>query len=176
MQAAAPSVLTVEDDPIVRADLRLVLEDAGFDVVADARDGVEAVELARVHRPDLILLDLGLPRLDGIEASQRILAERRVPIVALTGRSPQLAEQAIAAGASSCVQKPFSSTELVDAVTEALAAHDERELLALREASLRSIETVVELVGYPREYAAGLEQTSWERGHIWRLSEGRALG
>ena len=70
MQAlATASVLTVEDDPIVRADLRLILEDAGFDVCADARDGVEAVELARQHRPDLILMDLNLPGLDGVEAT-----------------------------------------------------------------------------------------------------------
>src|SRR4051794_33719951 len=65
---AAARVMTVEDDPIVRADLRLVLEDAGFGVCADARDGIEAVELARLHAPDLIVLDLGLPKLDGVEA------------------------------------------------------------------------------------------------------------
>ena len=76
---ATASVLTVEDDPIVRADLRLILEDAGFDVVPDARDGVEAVELAREHRPDLILIDLSLPGLDGVEATRQILSEREVP-------------------------------------------------------------------------------------------------
>src|SRR5438094_10001190 len=81
---ATASVLTVEDDPIVRADLRLILEDAGFDVCPDARDGVEAVEFAREHRPDLILIDLSLPRLDGVEATRQILSERTVPIVALT--------------------------------------------------------------------------------------------
>src|SRR6266403_804083 len=69
----AARVLTVEDDPIVRADLRLILEDAGFDVCPDARDGIEAVELAREHRPDLVLIDLSLPRLDGVEATRRIL-------------------------------------------------------------------------------------------------------
>src|SRR6478672_1900787 len=68
MTAATARVMTVEDDPIVRADLRLVLEDAGFGVCADARDGIEAVELARLHEPDVIVLDLGLPRLDGVEA------------------------------------------------------------------------------------------------------------
>jgi CheY-like chemotaxis protein len=59
-------VLTVETDPVVRADLRLILEDAGFDV-SDARDGIEAVELARTQRPDLILIDLSLPRIDGVD-------------------------------------------------------------------------------------------------------------
>ena len=58
MTRATATVLTVDDDPIVRADLRLVLEDAGFDVCEDARDGVEAVELARLHQPDVIVLDL----------------------------------------------------------------------------------------------------------------------
>src|SRR5213593_2645992 len=82
-------VLTVEDDPIVRADLRLILEDAGFDVCPEARDGIEAVELAREHRPDLILIDLSLPRMDGVEATRRILHERDVPIVALTGHSSE---------------------------------------------------------------------------------------
>src|SRR5438874_549934 len=83
--AALPRILTVEDDPIVRADLRLILEDNGFDVCAGARDGLEAVELAREHAPDVVLIDLNLPRLDGVEATRRILDERAVPIVALTG-------------------------------------------------------------------------------------------
>jgi response regulator NasT len=169
MQVAAPSVLTVEDDPITRADLRLVLEGAGFDVVADARDGVEAVELAREHRPDLILLDLGLPRLNGIEASHRILAERTVPIVALTGRSQRLAEQAVAAGVSSYVLKPFLTAELVEALIRALVSHREREH-ALRAESLQSLEAVVVLLGYPAEWAVELERRAWENGQIWRTS------
>jgi two-component system, response regulator PdtaR len=165
--AAAPSVLTVEDNAVTRADLRLVLEEAGFDVVADARDGVEAVELAREHRPDVIVLDLGLPHLDGVAASRRILAERRVPIVALTGRSRELAEEAIEAGASSAVQKPFSSTELVGAVTEALTSHREREI---RDDSLTSIESLVEHLSFATPSPTELEQASWERGHVWRRS------
>ena len=68
------TVLTVEDDPVTRADLRVVLEDAGFTVVPDARDGLEALELARRHEPDVVLLDLGLPRLGGVEAVRRLLA------------------------------------------------------------------------------------------------------
>ena len=105
MQATA-NVLTVEDDPIVRADLRLVLEDAGFSVCPGARDGVEAVELAREHEPDVILLDLGLPRVDGIEVTRRILAERSVPIVAFTGRSRDVAERAVEAGVTLSCSSP----------------------------------------------------------------------
>ncbi len=166
MQAAAPSVLTVEDDPIVRADLRLILEDAGFDVVGGARD---AVGLAREHQPDVILLDLGLPGLDGVQATQQILAERRVPIVAVTGRSPELAEQALEAGASSYLLKPVGAAEVVEAVTGALAAHREVEARELRASSLRSLETLVVLLGYPAEWAVELEQRAWEAGDVWRL-------
>ncbi len=167
MAAVPASVLTVEDDPIVRADLRLVLEDAGFTVVADARDGVEAVELAREHEPDVILLDLGLPRLGGVEAAQKILAERRVPIVALTGRSLELADEALEAGASSYVLKPFAGPEVVTALRDAIEERREQEL---RAGSLESLETLVELLGYPAEWALELEQQAWEQGHIWRTS------
>jgi response regulator NasT len=121
-------VLTVEDDPIVRADLRLILEDAGFDVCPDARDGLEAVELAREHRPDLILMDLSLPGIDGVEATRRILDERDVPIVALTGHSRRAGvERAIEAGAIAHVLKPFHDTHLVETLTGALADHAARE-------------------------------------------------
>jgi response regulator NasT len=119
--STAARVLTVEDDPIVRADLRLILEDAGFDVCPDARDGIEAVELARAHRPDLILIDLSLPRIDGVEATRRILSERDVPIVALTGHQAGLAERAIEAGAVAHVLKPFHEAQLVGAIEGALA-------------------------------------------------------
>ena len=109
-QSATATILTVEDDAIVRADLRLVLEEAGFEVCADARDGEEAVELARRHRPDLVLMDLGLPRVDGVEAIRRIRGNRDVPVVALTGhRSGGFVERALEAGATAHVLKPFQA-------------------------------------------------------------------
>jgi CheY-like chemotaxis protein len=119
--SATATILTVEDDPIVRADLRLILEDAGFEVCPEARDGLEAVELAREHRPDLILLDLGLPHLDGVEAARRILHERDVPIVALTGHSnSEVLDRAVEAGATGYVLKPFSARQLVGTLREVL--------------------------------------------------------
>ena len=121
-------VLTVEDDPIVRADLRLILEDAGFDVCPDARDGVEAVELAREHRPDLILIDLNLPRIDGVEATRQILNERDIPIVALSGhRAGGLVERAMEAGAVAHVLKPFHDVQLVGTINGALAERHSRD-------------------------------------------------
>ena len=142
MQAAAPSVLTLEDDPTVRADLRLALEDAGFDVVAQTGDDAEAVELAREHRPDIVVL-----RKRG-ETSERILEERQIPIVE--------------------VPRPFSSSQVVEAVAGALAAHREREIRDTRATSLRSIETLVEHLSFATPEPTELEQSSWERGHVWR--------
>jgi len=125
---ATATILTVEDDPIVRADLRLILEDAGFELCPEARDGLEAVELAREHRPDLILLDLGLPRLDGVETARRILDERDVPIVALTGRNnDEVLERAVEAGTTGYVLKPFSERELVETLRDVLLERSDRE-------------------------------------------------
>jgi response regulator NasT len=121
-------VLTVEDDPIVRADLRVILEDAGYEVCPDARDGVEAVELAREHRPDLVLIDLSLPRLGGVEATRQIIGERDVPIVALTGHSRgDLVGRAVEAGAVGYVLKPFSEAQLVETLAGVLADRVERD-------------------------------------------------
>jgi len=77
-------ILIAEDETIIRLDLRSLLEGAGFEVCAEARDGEEAVELARRELPDLAVLDVKMPRLDGIEAARRILDERPIPIVLVT--------------------------------------------------------------------------------------------
>ncbi len=169
MPQVPASVLTVEDDPITRADLRLVLEDAGFSVCADAKDGIEAVEFARKHEPDLILLDLGLPGLDGIEATRLILAERAVPIVALTGRSNRLAEEAIGAGATSYVTKPFDEAQVIGALHDALAIHRHHAGRAARKESLHAFTHVLGVLGYPEEWAVDLERRSFERGRVWKI-------
>lgn len=155
----AARVLTVEDNPIVSADLRLILEDHGFDVCADARNGAEAVELAREHRPDLILIDLHLPVLDGIEATRRILNERKVPIVALTGyvRGSSI-QRAVEAGAVDHVTKPFSEAGLVDTLRGALAGQAldaereaEHDYIRVRiEAMLRENRTEKEILAMVR--------------------------
>jgi two-component system, response regulator PdtaR len=161
---ATARVMTAEDDPIVRADLRLVLEEAGFGVCAGARDGIEAVELARLHEPDVIVLDLGLPLMGGVEATRQILSERNVPIIALTGRSTALALEAVEAGAVTFLRKPFVEQELVDTVTNAIDAHRR----AAREESRAALAAVLELVGYPESWAEDLERRAWEAGKIWR--------
>src|ERR671917_163827 len=92
-------VLVAEDETIIRLDLRELLERAGFEVCAEARDGVEAVELARSEHPDVAVLDVKMPRLDGIEAARRILDERPIPIVMLTAYGhDELVSRAVEAG------------------------------------------------------------------------------
>ena len=165
---ALPTVLTVEDDPIARADLRLVLEGAGFSVSA-ARDGVEAVRLARETKPDAILLDLGLPRMDGVEVTRRILADQLVPIVALTGRSMDMAHRAVEAGATSFVLKPFVPEEIVGALLDALALQF-GAVEAAREESRRVIAEILGLLGYSDDWAVELEAKSFRDGKIWKVA------
>jgi CheY-like chemotaxis protein len=167
---ALATVLTVDDDPIVRADLRLVLEDAGYSVLASARDGEQAVELARTHRPDVIVLDLGLPGVDGAEASRRIREERDVPIVVLTGhRGGELVDRATEAGVASYVSKPFVERELVGAVAAAVALGGGNALNRAREASRQALADALGLLGYPEEWAGDLERRSFAAGKLWRL-------
>src|SRR5712691_8618727 len=125
-------VLIAEDETIIRLDLRALLERAGFEVCAEARDGVEAVELARTQRPDLAVLDVKMPNLDGIEAARRILDEQPMPIVMLTAYGQdELVARAVEAGVFGYLVKPFRESDLLPAITTARARHE--ELQALRE-------------------------------------------
>jgi two-component system, response regulator PdtaR len=124
-------VLIAEDETIIRLDLRGLLEGAGHEICAEAKDGIEAVELARSERPDVALLDVKMPRLDGIEAARRILDERPIPIVMVTAYGEQeLVGRAVEAGVFGYLVKPFRETDLLPAIATARARHD--ELRALR--------------------------------------------
>ena len=125
-------ILIAEDETIIRMDLRALLEAAGFDICAEARDGEEAVELARTELPDLAVLDVKMPRLDGIEAAKRILEERPIPIVMVTAYGERdLVARAVEAGVFGYLVKPFRETDLLPAIETARARHE--ELAALRE-------------------------------------------
>jgi two-component system, response regulator PdtaR len=125
-------ILIAEDETIIRLDLRQILERAGFEVCAEARDGEEAVALARAERPDLAILDVRMPSLDGIEAARRILAERPIPIVILTAYGQdELVSRAVEAGVFGYLVKPFRESDLLPAIHAARARHGELE--ALRE-------------------------------------------
>jgi AmiR/NasT family two-component response regulator len=125
-------VLIAEDETIIRLDLKELLERAGFDVCAEARDGIEAVELARSEEPDVAVLDVKMPRLDGIEAARRILDERPIPIVMLTAYGQEeLVSRAVEAGVFGYLVKPFREQDLLPAIHTAKARYE--ELAALRE-------------------------------------------
>jgi two-component system, response regulator PdtaR len=131
-RSPAMRILLAEDEKIIRLDLRDLLERAGFEVCAEARDGEEAVELARDAEPDLAILDVKMPRLDGIEAARRIMSERPIPIVMLTAYSQdELVGRAVEAGVFGYLVKPFREADLLPAIRAARARHD--ELTALRE-------------------------------------------
>jgi two-component system, response regulator PdtaR len=125
-------ILIAEDETIIRLDLREILERAGFEVCAEARDGEEAVALAVSEEPDLAILDVKMPRLDGIDAARRILGERPIPIVILTAYGQdELVARAVEAGVFGYLVKPFRESDLLPAIHAARARH--AELQALRE-------------------------------------------
>jgi two-component system, response regulator PdtaR len=116
-----PRLVIAEDQALIRLDLERLLDEAGFDVCGSARDGQEAVELVLELRPDIVVLDVKMPRLDGVEAARRILAEGFVPIVMLTAYGyGELISRAVDAGVVGFVVKPFKESALVEGLREAL--------------------------------------------------------
>ncbi len=119
-------VVLAEDEALIRLDLAEMLNEEGYLVVAEAGDGQEAIELAREHRPDLVILDVKMPRLDGISAAEVIVGERLAPVLILTAFSQRtLVERARDAGAMAYVVKPFSKDDLVPAIEMAIARHEQ---------------------------------------------------
>jgi response regulator NasT len=130
-------IVIAEDEAIIRLDLRETLEDEGYEVVGDCGRGDVAIELVRELRPDVVILDIKMPGLDGIETCRRISAERDAAVVLLTAFSQrELIEQAREAGALAYLVKPFNRRELVPAVEMARARHAELRALSQQAATL----------------------------------------
>ena len=131
-------VVIAEDEALIRMDLAEMLAEEGYDVVGQAADGARAIELAEEHRPDLVILDVKMPVLDGIAAAERIARDRIAPVVILTAFSQrELVERARDAGAMAYLVKPFSRTDLVPAI----------EIAVSRFAELGALETEVADLG-----------------------------
>jgi two-component system, response regulator PdtaR len=123
-------VVVAEDEALIRLDLVEMLGEAGYQVVAAAGDGAEAVRLAELHRPDLVILDVKMPVLDGITAAEQIVAAKIAPVLMLTAFSQRdLVERARVAGAMAYLVKPFTKSDLVPAIEMAVSRH--QEMLAL---------------------------------------------
>ncbi|MBM6620876.1 response regulator [Micrococcaceae bacterium RIT802] len=122
----ARRVVVAEDETLIRLDIVEILTGEGFEVVAEADNGEKAVELVREHRPDLVLMDVKMPVMDGISAAETIVKERIAPVVLLTAFSQkELVERAREAGAMAYVVKPFSPNDLIPAIEIALSRHEE---------------------------------------------------
>ena len=113
----APRVVIAEDEALIRLDLAEMLAEEGYDVVGQAADGLAAVELVLEHRPDLVVMDVKMPKLDGIAAAAQIAQARIAPVVMLTAFSQrELVERAREAGAMAYLVKPFTQSDLVPAI------------------------------------------------------------
>jgi AmiR/NasT family two-component response regulator len=128
--APPPRVLIAEDEALIRLDLKEMLAEEGYEVVGEAGDGETAVRLARELRPDLVMLDVKMPVLDGIAAAEQIAGDRIAAVVILTAFSQrELVERASAARAMAYLVKPFAAHDLVPAIEMALSRF--REIVAL---------------------------------------------
>ena len=121
-----PTVLVAEDEALIRLDLVELLTEEGYHVVGEAGDGEEAVKLARELEPDLVIMDVKMPKMDGISAAEIIAEERIAPIVMLTAFSQRdLVERARHAGAMAYVVKPFGASDVVPAIEIAMGRFQE---------------------------------------------------
>ena len=133
----APRVLVAEDEALIRLDLVEMLREEGYDVAGEAADGEEAIKLATELNPDLVILDVKIPKVDGIEAAQHIAGNRIAPVVILTAFSQrELVERARDAGAMAYLVKPFAKRDLVPAIELAISRFTELAALEQEVAGL----------------------------------------
>ncbi|MBA3652655.1 MAG: response regulator [Actinobacteria bacterium] len=133
----AVRVVIAEDEAIIRLDLKEILEEEGYEVVGETGRGDEAVTLVRDEKPDLAILDIRMPGMDGLSAAREITAERGAAVLILTAYSQRnLIEEARDAGALAYLVKPFQRSELIPAIEVALGRHHEMRALESEVSSL----------------------------------------
>ncbi|MET7398663.1 response regulator [Dactylosporangium sp. AC04546] len=136
-EAQSRRVLIAEDEALIRLDLREMLVEEGYDVVGEAGDGETAVRLAEELKPDLVIMDIKMPIMDGLAAAEKIAGGRIAPVVILTAFSQRdLVERARAAGAMAYLVKPFQKSDLVPAVEIAVSRFAELAVLEAEVATL----------------------------------------
>jgi response regulator NasT len=135
-------VIIAEDEALIRLDLKEMLEEEGYSVVAEVGDGQQAVDRATELRPDLVILDIQMPVLDGLSAAEQIASARIAPVIVLTAFGQrELVERARDAGAMAYLVKPFSKNDLVPAIEVARARFSEMTAL---DAEVRTLEERLE--------------------------------
>jgi response regulator NasT len=144
---ASLSVLVVDDEPLMVELLSRTLKDLGHECVATGSDGLQAVELARKHQPELIIIDYAMPNMDGMEASELIMKEMAIPIVLSTGRTDDATlQRARKADIHSYLVKPFHREQLKTAITMAMVRHHEKLASEAKIAELQDELAVVKAV------------------------------
>jgi AmiR/NasT family two-component response regulator len=123
-ETVARRVIVVEDEALIRMDIVEVLRENGFDVVGEASDGETAIQLTRELLPDLVVMDITMPKMDGLTAAEAINKERLAPVVMLTAfAQPEFVARAVEAGAIAYVVKPFTPERLLPQIEVALSRH-----------------------------------------------------
>ena len=124
--AERPKIVIAEDEAIIRLDLKEMLEEEGFEVVGEAADGDAAIRLTRERDPDLVIMDIKMPGMDGLTAAERIVEEDLAAVLILTAFSQRdLVQRAAEAGAIGYLVKPFQKSDLIPAIEVALARHSQ---------------------------------------------------
>jgi two-component system, response regulator PdtaR len=161
-----PRIVIADDESIIRMDLREILDQLGYDVVGEASDGRTALELARKLKPDLVILDIKMPAMDGIEAAQCVTDEGLAPVVLLTAYSEKaLIGRAKTAGVSGYLVKPFRESELMPVIELALARFNE----------MKGMETEVDDLREKLEARKTIERAKGMLMEIHGLSEAEAF-
>lgn len=126
----ALKIIIADNESIIRMDLREMLEQAGYEIIGEATNGEEVIELARKFRPDLILLDIHMPKLDGIEAAKILSKEKIAPIILLTAfHQSEIVNQAKQAGVMAYLVKPIQESQLFPTIEIALSCWEDRQML-----------------------------------------------
>jgi len=129
-EQVAPRIIVAEDEAIIRMDLIEMLREAGYNVIGEAANGREAISLARHLKPDLAILDVKMPEIDGISAAELIVSEKLAAVLMLTAFSQrELVERARDAGAMAYLVKPFSISDLTPAIEMALGRYAQIQAL-----------------------------------------------
>jgi two-component system, response regulator PdtaR len=136
-EKARPKILIAEDEAIIRLDLKEMLEEEGFEVIGEASDGEAAIRLAKERDPDLVIMDIKMPGMDGLTAAERIVEEDVAAVLILTAFSQRdLVRRAAEAGAMGYLVKPFQKSDLMPALDIALARYQELATVRKESASL----------------------------------------
>src|SRR5579859_1492441 len=146
MPNSATRIVIADDEPLIRIDLRENLESLGYEVVGEASDGKHAVELARKLRPDIVIMDIKMPEMTGIEALRLLTEENVAPVLLLTAYNDrELVQQASDAGAVAYLVKPYRQSDLQPAIEVALARFNELRTLRSELQDVREALTVRKL-------------------------------